>query len=559
MAVVTTFTIGGDDMRGYVQLGTLTIDYEINSRPVMRCVLRSVDPDKISALLSYHTIHNLDVVVEVDSVRVFGGIVWTADENPVVDYRHHEYTVQCVSYAAYGDVSLFNGITAAGTLKSMLTTIAANIGHGVTLDAAQDTGPTLVDQGFPFLTVNGCFDQLATVSGWNYRYDFDKHVRFYGPGTIGAPFALQDTDGSILSMKVSRTLTGYSNYILVNFGSSGQQVVLDKFFGDGSSTTFPLHYNVAVAPTTVSLNSTNYLIDGVTWTYNAGAGTITYSGSPPGTSDTIGVPYTAQFPSSLNVTDPTEISLYDYFAVVVSYPDVYDYVQATSLGEGELARRLGVPRTLSAKTSTAGLVPGMTVNVTVSKFDMSSVDFLITKVSMQHVAKIGAGLSGSNLFFFDVSAVEGNQYRANWQQYFKNLMGGSATSGATAVSSTSATSPTSIPYAYWGGSLASGQIANATWKDVPDALPIRLDGTAGVGQTVRVLQRTGHAGTSVQARIVKRVAGVDTQMATGGTSTSTVTDEEVVTFTPSSGVHDYYLQVKGSDGNASVFAMGQSL
>jgi hypothetical protein len=59
-------------------------------------------------------------------------------------------------------------------------------------------------------------------------------------------------------------------------------------------------------------------------------------------------------------------------------------------------------------------------------------------------------------------------------------------------------------YAYWGGSITTGQIANAVFKDVIDAIPIRLDGTSGQATTVRIIQRTGATGTSVQAQIVKR-------------------------------------------------------
>jgi hypothetical protein len=48
-------------------------------------------------------------------------------------------------------------------------------------------------------------------------------------------------------------------------------------------------------------------------------------------------------------------------------------------------------------------------------------------------------------------------------------------------------------------------------------------------------------------------------MATGATSTSTSVTQALLTFTPSAGVNDYYLQVKGGNGGASVYAMAQSL
>jgi hypothetical protein len=58
-------------------------------------------------------------------------------------------------------------------------------------------------------------------------------------------------------------------------------------------------------------------------------------------------------------------------------------------------------------------------------------------------------------------------------------------------------------------------------------------------------------------RIVKVSDG--SVMATGATSTSTSWDQELLTFTPSSGATDYKLQVLGSNATNQVFAIGQSL
>lgn len=568
MGVLTTFTLKGEDMLGYLQLETLSVDYQLNGRPTCRFMLRAVEPDKVSPLLSTDTVHGLEVYAEIDSVPAFGGVVWNVDETTVIDYRHHEYPLQASGYAVYGDVTLFNGIIVSGTVKSMLTTIVGNIGHGISVDGSQANGPTLVAQGFPFLTCNGCLDQVSTASTWFVKWNFDKTLRMYDPGSVGAPFALTDTNGTLLKLTSSRTLNGYANDVWVQFGSSTQQQVTDTFVGDGSTQQFILRYNVAITPATLTVNGVTfpvgiYGVDSLEWTYDVATNSMRHTGTALTGSDTLSITFTAQFPGAINKHDDTEISLYGTFSVVLSYPDVFDAVQAGALADGELARRNGVPRTIKATTYTAGLEPGMTVNVTATKYDISGVDFLITQVSLRHVVKMGRGVTGNNIFFYDITAIEDNRYQANWQQYFKNLLSGGSSSGATSVAGSGAVSAGSVvSNTFWGGSILTGQIANATWKDVPNAIPVRRDGSSGLSETVRVQQRTGASGTNVQARIVKRVGGVDTSMATSPTTTgtsATAPDDELITFTPAAGVNDYYLQVKGGNGSALVYAMGQSL
>jgi hypothetical protein len=559
---VVTMTIGGTDVLPYLQLETLEIDHSINNRPVLRCRLRVREPG------TYRPNTGDDVIVVHDATRVFGGVVFSFTETDVVDYKHRDVQLECTGYEMFADNTLLNGILFSSDLKTMMTAIVNNVGHGVTVDGAQATGPTVPDQGFPFMTCRGCLDQLAVVSGWNYKFDFFKHVRMYQPGTVGAPFALTDTNSSILELTSSRTLQNYINNIWVQFGSTTQRQVTETLHGDGSTHLFPLNYNVSTPPSVVTVNGVVYPVGiygvntGLKWYYREVDPTYPHSlihdlAEPTlGIGDSIVATYTAQFPGAVYVEDSGQVAANGPYSIVLQYQDVYDRNQALALGQGELLRRTGLVRSVKAVTATPGLEPGMTVSVTATKRGITATNCLITSVQMQHKT---ARPDGTNVFFYEIEALEGNQYQANWIQFFRDLQNMGGVSGAVTATAVTTSAPSVLPYAFWGGSRQVGQFANNVWVDAIDYMPIALNGSSGQPVTVRVFQRTGNAGTTVQVRIVKRVGASDTQMASGAASTSTTWNEQLLTFTPSAGANDYVLQAKGSNGNAQVWAIGMSL
>jgi hypothetical protein len=555
---VVTMTIDGTTVLPYVQIGSLSIDHYINNRPVMKCRLRVKDPD------TYRTVVRKAVVVTNDAVTIFGGIVFSVKETDVINYKHRDLDVECVGYEVFADNVLINGIVAAGTLKSQLTTIVANMTtHGISVDPAMPSGPAMDAQGFPFFTCRQAMDQLATVSGWDWKFDFTGKVLMQDPGTVGAPFALVDTNSTILSLEHTKSLANYVNEVWVRFGDSSQQDVTDGWTGDGTTKTFALHYTAAVTPGSVIENGVTYPVGvygvdtGYRWYYDAATTSLKVDASlavaAPTSGHIITSSFLAQFPGAYFTRDAAEYAANGPWTIVIDYPDIFEWTQARNAADGELARRVGVVRRLRATTMTSGLEPGMTVNVTATKRGLTSVNFLIERVSIKHQTK---ERDGGHLFFYEIEALEGNQYQQNWIEFFRNLNRGGGSGSAGGVSSGGGSTSTTVRGAFWGGSRTN-PIDVDGWQDVPNWLPIRIDGTSGTSTTVRVEQRTANSGTSVQVRIVKVVD--DTVMATGATSTSTSWDEELLTFTPSTGSTDYKLQAQRGNSNARVYAIGQSL
>lgn len=557
---VVTMTIDGGDVLSYLQTG-LTTDASINGRPTLRCKLRVRDGD------SYRPTIRDEVVLTDDGDTVFGGIVWRVQETDVINYKHRDLDVECTGFEALADVTLFNGTTSAGTLKSAATSVAASLAlHGITIDSGMSNGPSISALAFPYLTVRESFDTLALASDWNWKFTHDKKVLFEDPGTVGAPFALTDANSTILSLQHTTSLAGYTNDVWLLFGDSSQQPVSDGWTGDGSTKTFALHYFPAATPGIVFENSVAYPVaiwgqTGYRWYYDASVNSLKVdpdSGvAAPTNGHVITSNFTAQYPGLYVSQNLTEYGTYGPWTTVVRAPEIFEWTQARYAADGELARRQGVVRRLRATTSTAGLKPGMTVNVTASKRGLSSVNFLIERVSMRHQTK---ERDGGHLFFYEIEAVEGNQYQQNWVEYFRSLNRGASAGGGTVVGGTGPSSGAVVTAKpYWGGSRSVGVVANNTWVDAREFVPVRIDGGDGAGNpvTVRAYQRTANAATSVQVQIVR--SDTTAAMATGATSTSTGWDEELLTFTPAAGVLDYHLQIKGSNGSNQVYAIATTL
>lgn len=548
--------IDGVDVSEYVQFGVSMQD-GLNERPTARLTLKVRDGDAYTGPVVRK---NVDII---DSPEiVFRGIVWTVRESPVIDNLHRQYVVECVGYEALADVTLYNGSVSGGTLESMANMAVANLSvHGIQVDPSQVTGPTLETMGFAFATITKVLGDLAGAAGYNVAWDGD-YVRLEDPGTVGAPFDLTESNSTINGLQHTQTLANYINRVWVLFGEAEQREVSDGFTGDGSTKTFALHYFPVVMPGWVTENGTPYSVaphgtSGSRWYYRASdnAMVVDSGEAAPTNGHIILVPLLAQFPGAYLASDSAGVSANGPWETTIAYPDVYEWSHAAYAANWELDRRKGIVKKVSVKTFTPGLKPGMTVSITATTYGLSATSCLITRVSARHVLQ---KIDKESLFEYTIEALEGNQWQLNWQEYFKSLVGTSGAGGASSAVTGVVTTTTTVRGAFWGGSRTN-YIDEDGWQDVPNWLPVSLDGTNGVPHTVRVGQSTADAGTSVQTRVVRISDSV--VVATGATGSTVFPSfsEVLLTFTPTSGANDHKLQVQRGNSNARVYAFGQSL
>jgi hypothetical protein len=571
---VITITDSSDvvhDVTNYVQRGA-SFENAINQRPVMRCSLVVRDGD------GYRPRVRDIVAAEDDLTRVFGGIIWEVKERPVVNYLHRRYDLQVVGFEALADRTLFNGIVppppaTEWSLKDMLQDVVLNLSaHGLGVDGGMAEGPTLTPMGFNFLTVTQCIQQLALASGWNYTFGHYGQVRMDDPGTNGAPFALVDTNSSILKLEHTTSLANYVNGVWVRFGDSSQRTVIDSWLGNGSDLVFPSHYMAAGHPGTVIENGVTFPVGvhgvnvGMRWYYRASDRSFVAEGTPPANGHVITSEYAAQFPGAYIAQDNAAVTEFGPWTIVVDQPDVFEWTHARYIAQGELERRQGVVRRIKVTTMTPGLEPGMTVNVTASKLGITAVNFLVLEVRAKHLLTGQKAVSTGpdrQIFEYEIEAVEGNQYQQNWQEYFKGLRRSMSGGGGSTTSGVVPSTPTSVAVSkpFWGGSREGGQFAFPAWKDFISWVPVQIDGGDGSYTppqiTVRVFQKTFNASTSVQVRVVR--SDTLAQKGIGAATTSTDWVQQLISFTPDTGLRDYHLQILGGNGNNDVFGIGTTL
>ena len=130
-----------------------------------------------------------------------------------------ESEVTAESYHTLADRRYFSG-TLSGTLKSILQTLVPYI-PGISLDAAQATGPTLLASTYVSVKVRQILDKLTTDTGYLWRIDFNGYLRMYAPGTFTAPFAITDANRLAIEDISSEPLRqDYANVVRV-YGANG--------------------------------------------------------------------------------------------------------------------------------------------------------------------------------------------------------------------------------------------------------------------------------------------------------------------------------------------------
>lgn len=510
---VVVATIGGNSALSYLQIAGFKADRYLSKRNVATFSVA------VRAGVSFRPAVNDVVSVTDDGAEVFSGIVFAVNERPIVHDKHNWFSVSCIGREYWASVVPFNGVVAAGTLKTqaqvVATTLAAS-GHGLSFDSSMATGPTLPDQTFPWRFCGDALTQLAVAasgsgSTWSWRVNASGAVGLYEDAITPAPFALTASNGKVTKLASGTTLRDYRNGGYLLYGE-GQREVTQSWTGNGVATTFALNYTPVGIPATVVENGATLpvgLVGGDTaprWNYNTTTNALEVTGSPPG-AVTITWTGTAQFPGWVYDRDAAEFAANGQHDFIVKYPDVFDYDLAVTLLAGELAKRTGIVRRVDFETFSAGLVPGQVITITAANYNLSAVACLIDTVSIRSVAR---KRDGQIVFKYTCSALEGNLARANWQDFYnadRALSGvGSSSAGVGGPGgSTTVTLTGAVVRMDLGGTqrVLFRAPSSGTWFDAPDNREWSVTGSQIAGAIfIRVHLRTrGGAAATIRARL----------------------------------------------------------
>lgn len=431
---ITTFTIGGTDVRPYVHHRSLSLDKTVNGRAVLRLQLFDVAEGFVPDVRDL-------VVFAVDAATLFGGVVWELEASTIVKSTKtgastgYAYTINCVDYSAFTDVALINGVYGPGTLSSLLTTLVANLSsHGITLDGAQDAGPSLPAQGWEFLSIRQALDRLAQQTGWIWRISPTGALRMYDPA--GIPGSVTDisqfvvgTRSRVQRLGWKKTLNGYFNDVWLRYGPHGAASVSETFTGDGVATSFPLGATFLNLPTTQTVNvviggtpavqTLGLEADPGQWYINTAGTDLVFGAGAFGSGDTVTLPYFATSPTNLEEFDAAEIIAHGIYARAVNDPQNYLADEAQDMVEGDLRRHSTPWKEVLVQTTLPDMAPLTQIGITNAKLGLSG-DFLIKDTRMRHIAQRPDATAAGGVaheFIWDLSCIEGTEV-TSWLDFF---------------------------------------------------------------------------------------------------------------------------------------------
>jgi hypothetical protein len=291
----------------------------------------------------------------------------------------------------------------AGTLKAALLVLVTYLStYGVTLDAAQVTGPAVPQLIYSLRQLSECLNELSVLTGYVWEIDYNNVLRMIQPGSSAAPFnVVPASDPSVVNgdIRVETVRNEYANRIIVLAGTAIRDVT-DTFTGNGSNRVFTLSVPMAGFPRvsvngvakTVGVNGEDTQYE---WTYRQSDNAmVQLTAAPPGTpttaltgGDTLVVVYSGQHPFTKQADAVAEQVAQGLWEKVIEEPNVYDPVVAQTLADAYVTRYVTTLKRVTYFTFRSGIVPGMTQTITVPDRNLSGT-FLITDVETVDVAGI---------------------------------------------------------------------------------------------------------------------------------------------------------------------------
>lgn len=368
-------------------------------------------------------------------VRLFGGSVEEASEVAFQAIHNTVINLKLTDFSELYDrrvVGKYYSIALGGSLSIITADVIQTnfAGDGLVYDSSDgDPGTALGPLTFNWIMARALFDQLAAMTGWDYKVDPYKVHRWFPhtTGLGGAPFSIQDNDGNWLAESLSsRAYRGkYRNreFVVSNTQAIGlwcdiySTAIPGPFRNspqppDGTRTGFVTLYVMTATPT-VTLNGNPQIVKGLTqiaghvadgtipydwyWVDPNGAGVFQNPTHTPITSsDTLEVCYPSQVPPVIFAQDLSQIAaraaiegnsgIYD---AVDQAKDITDPAALQVYAQGLLTRfgSSGIPREVQFSTNRDGLRAGQLIRINTSNPLVPDGFYLITTVTITDIDK----------------------------------------------------------------------------------------------------------------------------------------------------------------------------
>lgn len=516
-----------------------------------------------------------DAVVEIS---VGGTVRWAGEiaRREITEYGATDGVATVLTCHDYNELllrGLINAIVPAGTLKAALQTLTNSGGTlhalGVTLDAAQVTGPSLSAFAAAWWTPKDFLDYLRQLTGYCYRISASKVLTMWEPGTVSSGVTISRANENYVSAAWADDRLDYRNRQWVQYGPSEVRDVDESWVGDGSTRTFPVKYQCASNPGVVAVNSVSkpvgiYGVDTMEWTWDAALTNPTY-GTTGGFrqdvaysvltgSDTLTSNHPSQFPNVVFVQDSAEVTARGEWNRIDAHPDIVDVDNAIAWGTALIRSTVGRPTIPAVVTSDDTITPGETVVVDLGHIGLSSATAFVQGVrgQLEQSEEQVWATYALDLVGQVSGAYEG---RPTDDELWERVITGAGLSGSVGGGGGGGSSTTIVAAGrshVWANARSSFE-RSASWVEAPHYIKFRA--TVDEDVTVHVEVKTLNGATSVTPRIYDATSAA--AAVTGTASTSTSWAEQTLVFSATAG-HVYVLQMIGSNATHPIQCVGNS-
>jgi hypothetical protein len=459
-------TVGGAAVE--VQNETLEIQRVFCGHDTATCAVVSIDASFQPALDS-------DVAMFIDGVQEFGGLLQKHTKRGVGDrgWEKLDYALECVGYSALAERRMYTGTLAAGTLKSQVTTLAADLAvapWNVVVDPSMPDGPTMPESDFENATIWSALTSLMSVTAgldpstpWFPRMTYGKVLSMVEVGSEAAPFNVTlGGEEAIYDVVVETTREHHANKITGVFGPQAVIGVTDTFTGDGSTTDFTMDQDM------IGLNARIVRVNGVletlghdgdekTWTYDDDTRTLSRTSAPISGSTTT-IFYGFQSPFTVVVEDLADQAAYGVIERAYQEEGIVKRTTADRYLAAKLAAGVSPSVTVTYTTLEDVVETGKTQTITLADRQLDD-DFLMTEIRLYAQA---------NTVMRQIKAIAGMQFHGTFRELFKPFsspkkpsLSGGGFSGSTSIGPST--------YTDFGGSQG-GDIADDCCESVDFSL-----------------------------------------------------------------------------------------
>lgn len=343
-----------------------------------------------------------EVVVERDSVKIFGGVIMRVSET-VEAAQVLTYHVECSDYSQFLKRQLvterYEEMTVAAIVDDLLTNYTTD---GFT---STNTTSTLEIESISFnrLTVADCLQKLADALSYVWYVDYDKDVHFIARNSEPAPFNLSDTSGNYIydSLEIVEDLSQVRNSILVQGGEADSTLPRTEVFsGDGTKVQFPLTNKFSALPTVEVGGSpvtvgVEYLDDDASfacmWNYNEKYLRFT-TGNEPGAGDNnIEVSGIYLFPIVVKVPALVSQAQFGIYEYVITDKSIRSQAEAIERAKAELLKDQNEKYEGQFRTYEYGLRSGQIISINSTQRG-KNIMVLIQSVTARMRDPLGASL-----------------------------------------------------------------------------------------------------------------------------------------------------------------------